>query len=43
MMDCGIPTTYKKINEETQEQLFKLIDVIEDDDDVIRVFHNLED
>ena len=38
-----IPTTYKTLDEETLEQLFKLIDVIEEDDDVIRVFHNLED
>ena len=38
-----IPTTYKKVDEETLEQLYKLIDVIEEDDDVIRVFHNLEE
>ena len=38
-----IPTTYKQLDEDTQELLFKLIDVIEEDDDVIRVFHNLED
>lgn len=38
-----IPTTFKKVDEETLEQLYKLIDVIEDDDDVIRVFHNLEE
>ena len=38
-----IPTTHKNIDEDTQQQLFKLIDAIEEDDDVIRVFHNLED
>ena len=38
-----IATTTKKIDEETEEQLFKLIDAIEADNDVIRVFHNLED
>ena len=38
-----IPTTYKQLDVDTQELLFTLIDVIEEDDDVIRVFHNLED
>ena len=38
-----IATTFKKVDEETEEQLYKLIDAIESDNDVIRVFHNLED
>jgi YebC/PmpR family DNA-binding regulatory protein len=38
-----IPTTHKKVDDETLEQVYKLIDVLEEDDDVIRVFHNIEE
>ena len=38
-----IPTSYKKVQGETLEQLQKLIEVLEADDDVIRVFHNIEE
>ena len=37
-----IPTTKKEIDEETLEQVMKLIDVIEEDEDVIKVYHNIE-
>ena len=38
-----IPTSTKSINEDTLEQLYKLIDALEADEDVIRVFTNLGD
>jgi YebC/PmpR family DNA-binding regulatory protein len=38
-----IPTTYKKIDEETRAKVEKLIAALEDDDDVVRVFHNIEE
>lgn len=36
-----IPSTTKELNEEQEEQVLKLIGVLEDDDDVQNVFHNL--
>lgn len=38
-----IPNAYKKIDGEVQEQFLRLIDAIESDEDVIRVFHNREE
>ena len=37
-----IPTTFKNITKKTFESVMKLIDVIEDDDDVQKVYHNVE-
>jgi YebC/PmpR family DNA-binding regulatory protein len=37
-----IPTTFKDISKKTFESVMKLIDVIEDDDDVQKVYHNIE-
>lgn len=37
-----IPTTYKKIDDATFDQVMKLIEAIEADEDVLRVFHNIE-
>lgn len=37
-----IPTTMKEINKDTWETFEKLIDVLEDDDDVQKVYHNVE-
>lgn len=37
-----IPTTKKEINDDILDQVMKLIDVIEEDEDVIKVFHNIE-
>ncbi|MEM6801988.1 MAG: YebC/PmpR family DNA-binding transcriptional regulator [Bacteroidota bacterium] len=37
-----IPTTTVEVNAEQAKSVLKLIDVIEDDDDVQNVFHNLE-
>ncbi len=37
-----IPTVYKKLTEEQEEEVMKLIDRLEDDDDVQAVYHNLE-
>ncbi len=37
-----IPTTKKDIDQETLEQVMKLIDIIEEDEDVIKVYHNIE-
>lgn len=38
-----IPNTFKKADEETYPQIEKLIDLLEDDEDVVSVYHNLED
>ena len=38
-----IPNSYKETDEETSNQNLKLIELLEADDDVIRVFHNLEE
>ena len=37
-----IPTTMKETNEQNFQTLMKLIDVLEEDDDVQKVYHNLE-
>lgn len=37
-----VPLLYKKIDPENFETFTKLVDVIEDDDDVQKVYHNLE-
>jgi YebC/PmpR family DNA-binding regulatory protein len=37
-----IPTTFKDISKKTFDSVMKLIDVIEDDDDVQKVYHNIE-
>ena len=38
-----VPTTFKKVDEETFAQVEKLINMLEDDEDVVSVYHNLED
>lgn len=38
-----IPTTFKEVDDETLESVEKLIGLLEDDEDVTRVFHNLHD
>jgi len=37
-----IPNSLKNVNEETQEQVEKIIDLLESDDDVVSVFHNMQ-
>ncbi|MBF0315922.1 MAG: YebC/PmpR family DNA-binding transcriptional regulator [Oligoflexia bacterium] len=37
-----VPLSFKKINQEEFTQVMKLISVIEDDDDVLKVYHNIE-
>lgn len=37
-----IPTTFKKLDKDKFESFLKLIDVLEDDDDVQKVYHNVE-
>lgn len=37
-----IPTTLKDASKKTFESIMKLVDVLEDDDDVQKVYHNLE-
>ena len=36
-----IPTTTKELNDEQVDEVLKLIDKLEEDDDVQNVFHNL--
>ena len=36
-----IPTTTKELNEEHQDEVLKLVEVLESDDDVQSVYHNL--
>lgn len=36
-----IPTTYKELNAEQQEEVMKLIERLEEDDDVQNVYHNM--
>jgi YebC/PmpR family DNA-binding regulatory protein len=36
-----VPTTTKELSEEQQDEVFKLIEVLEGDDDVQQVYHNL--
>lgn len=38
-----VPQTYSQVDAETAEKMYKLIDVLEDDDDVQEVYHNLEE
>ena len=38
-----IPSSYKKVSDENMELLQKMLDALEADEDVIRVFHNLEE
>lgn len=38
-----IPQTYTQLDEQTAEKMYKLIDVLEDDDDVQEVYHNLQE
>ncbi len=38
-----VPQTYSQVEEETAEKMYKLIDVLEDDDDVQEVYHNMEE
>ena len=37
-----IPKTTEKVSEEAARSVLKMIDILEDDDDVISVFHNME-
>ena len=37
-----IPNNRKEIDDDTFEQVMKLIDVIEGDDDVVQVYHNMD-
>lgn len=36
-----IPTTTKELSEEQQDEVLKLVEVLESDDDVQQVYHNL--
>jgi transcriptional/translational regulatory protein YebC/TACO1 len=37
-----IPTMYKKLDEAEVDQMIKLIDRLEEDDDVLNVFHTMD-
>ena len=37
-----IPTTYVEVNEEQEAEINLLLDLIESDDDVTNVFHNMK-
>lgn len=37
-----VPLTYKKIDKETFKGVMKLVDLLESDDDVTKVYHNIE-
>ncbi len=37
-----VPQTYAKVTEADAEKMFKLIDMLEDDEDVQEIFHNLD-
>ena len=37
-----IPTSTKEVDDENRAQIEKLLDLLEDDDDVVTVYHNLE-
>jgi YebC/PmpR family DNA-binding regulatory protein len=37
-----IPTTFKEVDEETMAKLEKLIGLLEDDEDVVNVYHNIQ-
>ena len=36
-----VPTSYKSVDSEVNEQIEKLIGLLEEDDDVVSVYHNL--
>jgi YebC/PmpR family DNA-binding regulatory protein len=38
-----IPLNFKKVDDETLEQIEKLIDLLDEDEDVVTVYHNLEE
>ncbi|MBT3584914.1 MAG: YebC/PmpR family DNA-binding transcriptional regulator [Halobacteriovoraceae bacterium] len=38
-----VPLTSKSVDEETLETIAKLVDLLEEDEDVVTVYHNLED
>lgn len=38
-----IPNNFKEVDDETYEQLEKLIDLLEGDDDVVSVYHNIDE
>ena len=38
-----IPQTYADITDEQQKSLNKMLDMLEEDDDVQNVFHNLQE
>ncbi len=38
-----IPLTRKKVSDETYEQIEKLLDMLEEDDDVVTVYDNIAD
>lgn len=37
-----VPTNHKKIDAETFKTIMKLVDLLENDDDVVKVYHNVE-
>ena len=37
-----LPTTLKKLNDDEVDQVIKLIDRLEEDDDVLNVFHTMD-
>ena len=37
-----IPTHYKKLSDEEVEEVIKFIEKMEDDDDVMNVYHNMD-
>ena len=37
-----IPTTYKEVDDQTYLAIMKLVDFLESDEDVVRVYHNIE-
>jgi len=37
-----IPSTTVELNEEQSNEVFKLVDMLEQDDDVQKVYHNLK-
>ena len=38
-----LPNNFKSVDEEALSQLEKLIDLLENDEDIVQVYHNLED
>ena len=37
-----VPLTFKEVDDETYETIMKLVDALESEEDVIRVYHNIE-